>query len=103
MSQKAGNAIFVPSNWWHQVKNIDDTVSCNHNWINACNLDYVTGHLVDQLAEIEESISALRSEMEDFDDHCQLMLRSLAGWNFKDFDEFLDFIETKRRIFVQEN
>ncbi|XP_066928511.1 2-oxoglutarate and iron-dependent oxygenase JMJD4-like [Clytia hemisphaerica] len=33
--QKSGEVIFVPSGWHHQVFNLEDTVSINHNWVNA--------------------------------------------------------------------
>jgi hypothetical protein len=28
----------VPSNWFHTVENIADTISINHNWLNGANL-----------------------------------------------------------------
>jgi JmjC domain, hydroxylase len=36
--QDAGDTIFVPSNWFHTVENIADTLSINHNWLNGANL-----------------------------------------------------------------
>lgn len=36
--QDAGDTIFVPSNWYHTVENIADTLSINHNWFNGANL-----------------------------------------------------------------
>lgn len=33
--QYPGEAIFVPSNWWHTVYNLDDCLSINHNWIST--------------------------------------------------------------------
>mmetsp|Transcript_366 Transcript_366/g.669 ORF Transcript_366/g.669 Transcript_366/m.669 type:complete len:363 (-) Transcript_366:280-1368(-) len=44
--QKAGQAIFVPTNWFHQVHNLEDTLSINHNWFNRHNLTQVHEHLV---------------------------------------------------------
>ena len=32
--QKSNEALFVPSGWIHQVENLEDTISVNHNWIN---------------------------------------------------------------------
>lgn len=100
LTQKSGNAIFVPSNWYHQVRNVKNTVSCNHNWINGCNLGFVLENLLSTLSEVQQSIDHLRSEMENFDEHCQLMLKSLAGWDFDDFSNFLEFIERRRRDVV---
>jgi hypothetical protein len=34
-----GDAVFVPSNWYHQVHNLDDCISINHNWTNAFAID----------------------------------------------------------------
>ena len=39
--QEAGEALFVPSRWYHQVHNITDCVSVNHNWFNAATLNSV--------------------------------------------------------------
>lgn len=38
VTQEAGDTIFVPSNWFHTVENIADTLSINHNWLNGANL-----------------------------------------------------------------
>ena len=35
--QGPGEAIFVPSGWFHVVENLEDTLSINHNWFNAHN------------------------------------------------------------------
>ncbi|ETV92387.1 hypothetical protein, variant 2 [Aphanomyces invadans] len=40
--QGVGEALFVPSGWYHQVQNLDrDTLSVNHNWFNAYSLEQV--------------------------------------------------------------
>ena len=31
--QEEGETIFVPSGWFHQVFNLEDTISINHNWV----------------------------------------------------------------------
>jgi JmjC domain, hydroxylase len=36
--QQAKETIFVPSNWFHTVENMSDTLSINHNWFNAANI-----------------------------------------------------------------
>eukprot|EP01111_Echinosteliopsis_oligospora_P001890 TRINITY_DN1276_c2_g1_i1.p1 TRINITY_DN1276_c2_g1~~TRINITY_DN1276_c2_g1_i1.p1 ORF type:complete len:315 (-),score=47.21 TRINITY_DN1276_c2_g1_i1:70-1014(-) len=36
--QESGETIFVPSSWFHAVYNLEDTISINHNWINASNI-----------------------------------------------------------------
>ena len=32
--QESGEIVFVPSGWFHQVHNLEDTISINHNWFN---------------------------------------------------------------------
>ncbi|KAF2364710.1 JmjC domain [Trinorchestia longiramus] len=49
--QEAGQTIFVPSGWHHQVHNLEDTLSINHNWINATNIMAVWEQLVAELAK----------------------------------------------------
>ena len=39
--QETGEIVFVPSGWFHQVYNLEDTISINHNWFNGCNLSLV--------------------------------------------------------------
>lgn len=39
--QEQDEIIFVPSGWYHQVHNLEDTISINHNWFNAYNLHWV--------------------------------------------------------------
>ena len=39
--QETGEIVFVPSGWFHQVYNLEDTISINHNWFNGCNLRLV--------------------------------------------------------------
>jgi hypothetical protein len=41
VDQHAGDVVFVPSLWHHQVHNMTDTISINHNWVNACCLGRV--------------------------------------------------------------
>ncbi|ORZ39403.1 hypothetical protein BCR44DRAFT_1426467 [Catenaria anguillulae PL171] len=79
--QEAGETVFVPSGWFHQVWNLEDTISINHNWANCFNWDFVVQSVLDELAKIQQSIGHVRDTMSDqeWHDHCQLMLRSLAG------------------------
>lgn len=37
--QRTGECIFVPSGWAHKVRNLEETVSINHNWISTANID----------------------------------------------------------------
>jgi hypothetical protein len=41
IQQHAGECVFVPSTWQHSVINLEETLSINHNWVTAANLDLV--------------------------------------------------------------
>ncbi|KAL1491713.1 hypothetical protein ABEB36_012270 [Hypothenemus hampei] len=93
--QNSGEAIFVPSGWYHQVWNLEDTISINHNWINACNINTMWECLKTNLEMTKREIDDCK-EMDNFEEHCQTMLEALFGMNFKQFFEFLKFIAEKR-------
>ena len=48
VTQRAGDVLFVPSDWHHMVLNTADTVSINRNWCNACAVDRVWAHVADE-------------------------------------------------------
>lgn len=93
--QEAGEALFVPSNWHHQVWNLDDTISINHNWINGCNIDTMWLSLCDHLIRVKNEIEDCK-DMPDFEDHCQLMLKTSFGIDFEGFYKFIAHIAKKR-------
>ncbi|XP_056631551.1 2-oxoglutarate and iron-dependent oxygenase JMJD4 [Diorhabda sublineata] len=99
--QNAGEAIFVPSGWHHQVHNFGYTISVNHNWVNGCNVHFMYDLLLKTLEDVKVEISDC-NDMEGFEDHCQLMLNSLFGMDFKTFYQFLMYIALKR-IEMQNN
>lgn len=93
--QESGETLFVPSRWYHQVKNIDDSVSVNHNCFNACNIEYIVEAIVDSHKNVEKEISDCK-DMEDYKEHCQLMLKASFGMDFRDLVELLIFIADRR-------
>lgn len=93
--QECGECIFVPSHWYHQVWNITDTVSVNHNWFNAFNIKYISTNLISHLSDVEKEISDCK-DMDNYEDHCQLMLKASFGLNYKDFIDILTHIANKR-------
>ncbi|TMW43765.1 hypothetical protein DOY81_011155 [Sarcophaga bullata] len=94
--QKENESFFVPSGWYHQVWNITDTISVNHNWFNACNLKRIWHNLQQQMTKVIKEIDDCR-QMDNFIGHCQTMLRASFGLNYLDFLKLLDCI-TKRRL-----
>lgn len=95
MIQQAGEAIFVPSGWYHQVWNLEDTISINHNWINGCNVKNVWESLTSNLELTKKEVEDCR-DMENFEEHCQVMLKAHFGMNFLTFFKFLHFIAKTR-------
>lgn len=93
--QKPGETIFVPSTWYHQVKNIEVTLSINHNWINAVSLLSVFDNLT---VEVEMSAEAVKDLKEDcrvtdrgFAEVVQDLTLANAGMNWKTFFELILF------------
>lgn len=89
--QEAGEAIFVPSGWHHQVWNLEDTISINHNWVNGCNIYTMWTSLQENLKAVKKEVEDCK-DMEHWNEHCQLMLRATFGINYEEFYYFLYFI-----------
>ncbi|GAV58306.1 Cupin_8 domain-containing protein [Cephalotus follicularis] len=88
-TQEQNEIIFVPSGWYHQVHNLEDTISINHNWFNAYNLSWVWDLLLRDYNEAKEYIEDIRDICDDFEGLCQRNLAANTGMNFYDFFIFL--------------
>lgn len=100
--QNAGEAIFVPAGWHHQVWNLDDTISINHNWINGCNIEATWYSLQNALDSVKKEIDDCK-EMENFLDHCQVVLKASFGMDFLTFYDLVKYIAIKRIDFIEKN
>ncbi|OVA19880.1 JmjC domain [Macleaya cordata] len=87
--QEQNEIIFVPSGWYHQVHNMEDTISINHNWFNAYNLSWVWKLLLKDYNEAKEYIEDIRDICDDFEGLCQRNLAVNTGMNFSDFFTFI--------------
>ncbi|XP_057459752.1 arginine-specific demethylase JMJ20 isoform X3 [Actinidia eriantha] len=87
--QEQNEIIFVPSGWYHQVHNLEDTVSINHNWFNAYNLSWVWDLLLRDYIEAKEYIEDIKDICDDFEGLCQRNLAANTGMNFEDFFIFI--------------
>lgn len=96
VEQEAGEIIFVPSGYWHEVLNLELTMSINENWLNSSNADLVFEYLLRRLHDIEASLADCQ-EADDYALLCQKVLRADAGIDFFDFVELLRyaFIDTR--------
>lgn len=93
--QEAGEAIFVPSGWHHQVWNLEDTISINHNWINGCNIKLMLDSLISNFIAVEKEIEDCK-DIDDYSEHCQIMLNAVFGIDFYKFYDFIKYIGLSR-------
>ena len=74
--------IFVPSGWYHQVNNLDDCLSINHNWINAANIDKVRSFLLLSLGNIKKELTGgwnVFESTDEYDEQCQVKYNPAQG------------------------
>ncbi|XP_064112143.1 2-oxoglutarate and iron-dependent oxygenase JMJD4-like isoform X2 [Macrobrachium nipponense] len=100
--QEQGETIFVPSGWHHQVWNLEDTISINHNWLNGTNIQVAWHFLVESLNQVEFAIQDCK-DMEDWVGQCQLLLRVTHGMDYKEFYTFLRTVAQRRISCLSEN
>ncbi|XP_040829655.1 2-oxoglutarate and iron-dependent oxygenase JMJD4 isoform X1 [Ochotona curzoniae] len=100
--QEAGEMVFVPSGWHHQVHNLDDTISINHNWVNGCNLASMWHFLQRELCAVQQEISEWRDSMPEWHHHCQVIMKSCSGINFEEFYHFLKVIAERRLLVLKQ-
>jgi hypothetical protein len=93
--QVPGEFLFVPSHWFHQVHNLEDTLSINHNWSNGFNLKVMWKQMLEELDLVKESISDCKTNESDYDEEwegqCQFILKHSSGINLSEFFEFCKF------------
>ncbi|KAG0034202.1 JmjC domain-containing protein 4 [Podila clonocystis] len=99
--QNPGETLFVPSGWWHQVQNIGDTISINHNWCNGSNLDLLLESITSDLKDVERAIDHLKEMMGEHEwiETCQNMLLLNSGWDWATLWQMCTTI--RDRILVQ--
>ncbi|XP_029444137.1 2-oxoglutarate and iron-dependent oxygenase JMJD4 [Rhinatrema bivittatum] len=100
--QEAGEAIFIPSGWHHQVHNLEDTISINHNWVNGCNVAHMWNFLQRELEAVQQEIGEWRETMHDWHPHCQVIMKSCTGIDYKEFYTFLTVIAENRIRVLQD-
>ncbi|CAO1625043.1 unnamed protein product [Parajaminaea phylloscopi] len=57
VEQEAGETIFVPSDCFHEVHNLTDAISLNHNWCNSVNLPRMYASMKQEMGEVKEALS----------------------------------------------
>ena len=94
--QEAGEVMFVPSGWHHQVWNLRDTISINHNWLNASNVRLVTDHLLSSLADVRAELADISDDSDEFLTQCQTLLRATHGMDLAEMADLLCFTVRRR-------
>jgi len=50
----------------------EDTISINHNWLNAANIDICWDFVKTSLASVQQEISEHKDMMHNWSEHCQV-------------------------------
>ena len=92
--QESGETIFVPSDWHHEVINLTDCISLNHNWCNSCNIQSMYNSICEEVKKTEEAISDVQEMMQtsnpfewqtEWTETVQNIVAANAGWAWKGF------------------
>ncbi|XP_043921799.1 2-oxoglutarate and iron-dependent oxygenase JMJD4 isoform X1 [Protopterus annectens] len=101
VNQEAGEIIFIPSGWHHQVYNLEDTISINHNWLNGYNVAFMWNFLQKELRLVQQEISEWKETMDNWHDHCQVIMKSCSGIDYKELYYFLKTVAENRIHFLE--
>ena len=52
----------------------EDTISVNHNWLNAANVDICWDFVKDSLVSVEQEIAEHRATLDNWVEHCQVCI-----------------------------
>jgi hypothetical protein len=77
--QETGDTIFVPAMWKHEVVNLAETLSINHNWITTANIDCTYECLLTEISSIENEIREWGVVSNDDYEARENMLRGCVG------------------------
>lgn len=94
INQYPGEIIFVPSGWYHEVVNIDDSLSINHNWIDSSSLETSWKYLMkeyDIAAFMIEDCKELTST-EEFEVLVDRNVLHNCGFHRKSFLKMVQFV-----------
>ncbi|PNW85229.1 hypothetical protein CHLRE_03g177007v5 [Chlamydomonas reinhardtii] len=89
--QETGDAVFVPSGWHHCVENTADTLSFNHNWLNAHNAHWTWALLRRGHADAAAALEDCRplTQADEFEGLVQRALAANAGLDWAGWVELV--------------
>ncbi|ULT99852.1 hypothetical protein L3Y34_000845 [Caenorhabditis briggsae] len=96
--QEPGEIVFVPSNWYHQVHNLEDTISINHNWMNSTNLGLVRDFLSKREEDVRNELSDCVDSFteEEFEEKVEDILYADARLNKSKFLKLCELVRESR-------
>jgi hypothetical protein len=103
--QEQGDLVFVPSNVYHQVANLSNAVSVNHNWCRETNIVTMAENL---RQEVSQALGLMADDnpksnpkspwtVAEFADLIDLNLHTSGAWSRKSFGGFLRFLKAAIR------
>lgn len=84
VTQRAGECMFVACGWQHEVVNLEETLSINHNWITTSNLDQVWSCIRSEMRDVEVEMEAWGMGPDCWDAK-ETMLRGCVGLDVTGF------------------
>lgn len=87
--QQTGETIFVPSTWKHEVTNLVETISINHNWITSANIDNTWQCLMVEMVAIEDEMKMWGTVPDNDYEARENMLRGCIGLDITMFVHML--------------
>jgi hypothetical protein len=76
--QHAGECMFVPCQWQHEVLNLEETLSINHNWITTANIDQTWNCLTSEMRAVDKELDDWGIPRDAFESQ-EAMLRGCVG------------------------
>ena len=85
--QEAGEALFVPSGWHHQVENLEPTLSVNHNWFNGFSVLALWRFLCTELDAVRAAIDDCRAGCapREWEAQCERVMACDVAINVSEF------------------
>lgn len=102
--QESGEIVFVPSNWYHQVHNLENTISINHNLINAGNVNLVVELIIKRLADVDRELADCKScfSTAEYNMYCEQILSADIRISITQLSALLELIIVDRGSDVDE-
>jgi hypothetical protein len=89
--QEPGQLVIVPSGWYHQVHNLEQTLSINHNIINAHALNNLRTFASQEHQRVCQSLQDIKNILskEEFDTQCAKVMKLSCGMDLSEIQDML--------------